>query len=221
MLIVLLWAFFGSAPDVFRGAERTKLDIEDVATNLSHWPFGAAEKRFETVAAKSSRIRFLQREIRKGFPIPGAWRADLERARQGSGLDLLSTVNVLINKTQYVQEMRDQWKPPTVFLAEGGDCDCFAAAKYILLRNLGFPAKDLRITGVRRRKSKGFHAILVARTGLGKFDRFVLDNIGNYVRTALYTDEYVPVVSLNENSVWTHDKRGQALLKMFANPAKP
>lgn len=219
--ITLLWAFYGPARDTFRGAERTKLPFGNVVANLARWPFGAAETHLETEAAKSSRLMFLQREIRKGFPIPTAWRPELAKSRNKSGLDLLSTVNVLINKTPYVREKRDQWKAPAVFLSEGGDCDCFAAAKYILLRDLGFSAKDLRITGVELRRNKRLHVVLVARTGMGPFDKFVLDNIGNYVRTALYTDEYLPLISLNENGVWTHDNRGRVLAETFVNPPQP
>jgi predicted transglutaminase-like cysteine proteinase len=218
--IALLWASYGPQ-DMFRGADRSVHDVESAAADLSRWPFGAAEQHFAIDAASSSRMGFLRREIRKGFPIPKAWRTELEMARTESSLALLSTVNVLINKTPYVTEMRDQWKPPVVFLAEGGDCDCFAAAKYILLRDLGFSADDLRITGLHLRKNKRLHVVLVARTGSGKFEKFVLDNIGNYVRTAIYTDEYVPLISLNENGVWTHNRRGQAMAENFANPAKP
>lgn len=219
--IALLWALHGPVRDTFRGAERSAVDVENAAANLAHWPFGAAEKRLATDVARSSRMAFLRREIHKGFPIPKPWQSKLDKLRNRKNLVLLSTVNVLINNTPYVDERRDQWKAPAVFLAEGGDCDCFAAAKYILLRDLGYPAKDLRITGVRLRGKKSLHVVLVARTGSGEFERFVLDNMGNYVRTAIYTDEYVPLLSLNENRIWIHDLRGQILAEKFVNPARP
>ena len=133
----------------------------------------------------------------------------------------MRTINVLVNKAPYVLEKRDQWKAPSLFLSEGGDCDCFTANKYILLRTLGFPAKDLRITVVRPRNSTTLHVILIARTGSGKFQKYVLDNEGNYVRTALYADEYVPLISVNEIGAWIHRKKGWALVNGFINPEQP
>jgi predicted transglutaminase-like cysteine proteinase len=221
VLAPLLWPDSGPAPDVCFSAGSETVDVENAAADLSRWPFGNLEKMFAIDAEKSSRMALLRREIRKGFPVPKAWRPILEKPDNKYGLGRLSTVNALINTTRYVTEKVDQWKPPAVFLAEGGDCDGYAAAKYILLRHLGFPAKDLRITGVRIRKNNSLHAVLVARTGSGKFKNYVLDNIGNYVRSALYTDKYVPLISLNEKGVWIHDPRGQAIAERFANPPLP
>ncbi len=216
----LIWALYG-ARDVFRGADHPVLEAENAVADLTRWPFGPAERRFESDTPESGRIAFLAREVRKGFPVPAAWRPELDNARSRGRLYLLSTVNALINRTSYVPESRDRWKAPEVFLREGGDCDCFATAKYILLRQSGFLAKDLRITGVRLRKDNRLHAILIARTGPGKFERFVLDNASDYVRTALYMDAYVPLISLNEMGVWIHDRQGRALVKSFAFPAEP
>lgn len=219
--IVLLGALPGLGQDKFLGAERPKRLFESAVADMARWPFGTAEKRIETDAANSSRMAFLRREIGKGFPINEAWRAALELARNKGGFDLLSTVNRLVNKTPYVHEKSDRWKAPAAFLSEGGDCDCFAVSKYLLLRDLGFPAGDLRITGIQLRKNNRLHAILVARTGPRQSEKFVLDNIGNDVRTAIYTDEYVPLLSLNEDGVWMHDSRARALIQTFTNPPVP
>jgi predicted transglutaminase-like cysteine proteinase len=68
----------------------------------------------------------------------------------------------------------DHWATPAEFLrAEGGDCEDFAIAKYFLLRLLGMPAADLRVTVLTGRDRSEVHAVLLARLN-GEW--LVLDN---------------------------------------------
>ena len=39
----------------------------------------------------------------------------------------------------------DYWETPAEFFQKSGDCEDFAIAKYFALRDLGFPASQMRI----------------------------------------------------------------------------
>ena len=61
-----------------------------------------------------------------------------------------------------------------VLLARGGDCEDFAIAKYLALRGLGFPARDLRLLILYDERRQQAHAVLaVSRDGR----ELVLDNL--------------------------------------------
>ena len=206
-----------TADAVAGGAGRRAAAEAGLGTDLDRWPFGASEMPWPGGAADSSRMRLLRREVAKGFPVPASWRSVLAAAP--AGLDRLRAVNGLVNTRPYHADDDDEWRTPAVFLAEGGDCDCFAVAKYVLLRSMGVAARDLRITAVQRRREGDLHVVVVARTGPGRFATFVLDNATDYPRTALYMSIHVPLLSLNEDSVWIHDLRGADIADRFIDPA--
>ena len=117
--------------------------------------------------------------------------------------------------------MRDEasdGKQPSIFLTRGGDCDCAAVSKYVLLREMGVAARDIRIVGVASRGKRQLHAVVVVRSGTGKYQFFVLDTLSDVVRSVVYADEYTPLVSVNENGVWVHDERGLLVAPAFADP---
>ena len=82
---------------------------------------------------------------------------------KGAGLDeerQLRLVNRYINKRSYRRDRRssapsvtdggearltNHWATLLEFLRRGGDCEDYATAKYFLLRELGFPADDMRV----------------------------------------------------------------------------
>lgn len=86
---------------------------------------------------------------------------------------LLTEVNRLVNQARYRSESGDQWSTPSELLANGGDCEDYAIAKYLLLRAMGVSADDMRILILRANGNVGEHAVLVVQTSAGPY---VLDN---------------------------------------------
>jgi predicted transglutaminase-like cysteine proteinase len=189
-----------------------------LSADLRLWPFGTAEEMIVSDPRKSTGMAFLRRAARDGFPRVDAWRPALHGLRDEPPLQQLSVVNALLNAVPYVADRVSGWTHPRVFLREGGDCDCAAVAKYLLLRDLGFPAKDLRIAVVKIRGDRRNHAVVVVRAGPGALRIFMLDNRSDAVRTALYADEYTPLISISEAGVWLHDERGAKIARHFINP---
>jgi predicted transglutaminase-like cysteine proteinase len=131
--------------------------------------------------------------------------AILKDAAGRSGRARLEYVNGAFNAAiQYTTDFAqhgtaDRWSAPLESLASGrGDCEDYAIAKYVALREAGMPASQLRIVLLRDTASREDHAVLTARDG----DRwYVLDNRG--ARFALDQDlpHYMPLFGLNQDGV--------------------
>lgn len=183
-----------------------------LCADLNDWPFGAAERMVPTVPAVTRPVDFLRRVVADGFPYPPGWRKQIAAEPARPPIYRLLAASALVNKVRFVKEPSDLWKPPRRFLVEGGDCEDFAIAKYALLRDLGYSPADVRMTIARQRGERNLHAIVVVRTGPSPFEIFVLDSRGAGVRTALYCDEFTPLISLNEHAVWAHAAEGESLI---------
>ncbi|MBV8837150.1 MAG: transglutaminase-like cysteine peptidase [Alphaproteobacteria bacterium] len=85
------------------------------------------------------------------------------RARIG---EVNRSVNLLIrfedDRTQYGVE--DLWASPLMTFASGaGDCEDYAIAKYVALRESGFAPQDLRLVVVRDTAARDYHAVAAVR----------------------------------------------------------
>jgi predicted transglutaminase-like cysteine proteinase len=94
----------------------------------------------------------------------------LEAVKAREGRAKLEEVNRQINATiRYVSDLAqhgepDRWTAPLAALAAGrGDCEDYAIAKYVILREAGYPLADLRFLLVRDRVARDDHAVLAAR----------------------------------------------------------
>lgn len=120
-------------------------------------------------------------------------------------LEALATVNNWTNGVPYVNDNRnwvvdDYWATPYEFFEKGGDCEDFAATKYLALRMLGVDAKDLRLLVLDDTQKRITHAVLVV------YDQkrpYVLDNQIKQVVPAATVPHYKPLYSLNEQGWWT------------------
>jgi predicted transglutaminase-like cysteine proteinase len=132
-------------------------------------------------------------------------------AKALSGRARLADVNVRVNAAvRYVSDdvqhgVPDRWSTPLATFAAGrGDCEDYAIAKYVALREAGMPAADLRIVLVRDSVLRQDHAILAARDH-GRW--LILDNL----RSGLLDDgelkRYLPLFALDHEGV-----------KLFAAP---
>ncbi len=87
-----------------------------------------------------------------------------------SGRDQLREANVAVNTAvRYVSDIAqhgeiDRWSSPlATFATLKGDCEDYAIAKYVALREAGFPREQMRILLVRDRAVRQDHAVLAAR----------------------------------------------------------
>ena len=186
-------------------------------------PFQSKRPRLKTKEPQSWPSAFLQQAVRERFQIPASWQRHLDGVRGEPIVYQLLVVNALINDTPYVRDTNDEWKLPNEFLSNGGDCEDFAIAKYVLLRAMGYATETLRIAIVKAWGKRTPHALLVVKGGPGRFETYVLDNNDRgYVRTAIYVKKYRPLISFNEDGVWTHFEKpsiGGRILKNILNRA--
>ena len=120
----------------------------------------------------------------------------------------LPAVNQLVNRVSYVEDWanyreRDYWAAPGEFFGNGGDCEDYAIAKYLLLRELGVDPDSMRIVVVMDQFRDTAHAVLAIYAGN---DIFILDNLSRVIEPHDLVDQYVPVYSLNENHAWLHTR---------------
>jgi predicted transglutaminase-like cysteine proteinase len=137
--------------------------------------------------------------------------AILEEIRTRQGRARLETANRLFNGAiRYMTDLEqhraaDRWHGPLAALTAGrGDCEEYAIAKYVALRDAGVPEGDLRLVLVRDTAIRVDHAVLAVR-----FEErwLVLDNRRT---AATETDDlrhYLPMFAVDREGV-----------KLFAAP---
>ena len=130
-----------------------------------------------------------------------AWRRFIDSLR---GLDRsaqLDAVNRFFNKATYVSDKRnygtgDYWATPQQLMSRGGDCEDYAIAKYLALRDLGVATGDMRIVVLRDEENNVPHAILTVEDG----DRILaLDNQIARVTDTRRIHYYRPLYAINES----------------------
>lgn len=135
----------------------------------------------------------------------------VDDVREREGVARLETVNRLVNTAiRYTSDLVqhgevDLWSAPLASLHSGrGDCEDYAIAKFMVLREAGVPEQDLRILLVRDRAVREDHAVLAVRKDDGWT---ILDNR----RATLFADgdlpQFAPLVALDASGV-----------NMFASP---
>ena len=131
------------------------------------------------------------------------------RSREGKAR--IETANRLINTAiRYTRDLIqhaaiDVWSSPLASLNSGrGDCEDYAIAKYVLLREAGVAEQDLRVLLVRDRAVREDHAVLAVRID-GAWT--MLDNRYAALSADSELQHFTPLVELDHNGV-----------NMFASP---
>ena len=131
--------------------------------------------------------------------------------------DQLKLVNRYVNKRRYRRDrktlslsvadggqakLRNQWSTLLEFLQRGGDCEDYATAKYFLLREMDFPAEDMRVVVSYDRSVREHHAVLAIRRPDGSSWLLETDNT---IRKSVQFG-YRFIYAINENGIWDHEK---------------
>lgn len=145
--------------------------------------------------------------------VPAAKRflAVIEVGRSAQGRARIGLINRAVNlsirpvndKIQYGVE--DLWATPLMTFASGaGDCEDYAVAKYVALREAGIAESDLRLVVVRDNAVNDFHAVAAVRDN-GRW--LVLDNRTLAIRDDIDIADFKPLFAMNDTGV----RRIQAL----------
>ena len=135
-----------------------------------------------------------------------AWQAMIRENKGARQIDQLHAVTGFINQWRYRTDnynykQSDYWASPAEFFSRSGDCEDYAIAKYVTLRQMGFSADQLRLVVVKDLRRNLAHAVLAAYVG---GDVFILDNVNSKVRSQADVTEYAPYYSVNEQARWAH-----------------
>jgi predicted transglutaminase-like cysteine proteinase len=135
-----------------------------------------------------------------------AWQAMIRGQRGKSQVAQLKSVNSFINQWRYRSDSynyqtSDYWASPAEFFSRSGDCEDYAIAKYVTLRQMGFQAEQLRLVVVKDLVRDLAHAVLAAYVD---GNVFILDNVNGKVRPQAAVTEYAPYYSVNEEARWAH-----------------
>jgi predicted transglutaminase-like cysteine proteinase len=141
--------------------------------------------------------------------VPGAQRLiDIVAAAQAKdGRARLGEINRAINLAiRYQSDLAqygavDAWASPLVTLASGrGDCEDYAIAKYLALREADIAADDLRLVVVRDTRRHEDHAVLTMRVD----DRWlVLDNSRLLLLEDRDVRDYAPLIAFGPDTKGT------------------
>lgn len=118
-----------------------------------------------------------------------------------AGTAQLQAVNARVNAAIVYQSdiarhgQADIWNSPLQALGRAGDCEDYAIAKYMMLRDLGWQAKDMAIVLLRDRKVREDHAVLAVR---GPTGWRLLDNRWDGIDDDSRVPHYRPVIAVNE-----------------------
>ena len=138
-------------------------------------------------------------------PAARQFLAILDMVKAHEGRTRLDEVNRHINGAlRYTSDMAqhgepDRWSAPLAALvARRGDCEDYAIAKYVILREAGYPQADLRFVLVRDRLSRDDHAVLAARLD-GRW--LILDNRFATIPEDHRMHNFTPLFALDQEGV--------------------
>lgn len=167
--------------------------------------YAYASKRFGSEAPKRlENLRQSQLRLLQQVNTVSAHKKNTDAVQE---LKLLQQVNNFYNHVPYLSDQQhwgqaDYWATPIEFYASwGGDCEDYAIAKYMSLKELGVPIERLRITYVRAVKIGETHMVL-AYYPQADADPWILDNLVDEVQAGSSRTDLIPVYSFNDEDLW-------------------
>jgi predicted transglutaminase-like cysteine proteinase len=129
----------------------------------------------------------------------------IDAVKSKSGRARLDEANRAVNAAiRYVSDFvqfgeADRWSAPLATFATGkGDCEDYAIAKYVALREAGFPEGELRLVLVRDRAVQQDHAVLAAHLD----NRWlILDNRRSELLADSDASSFTPLFAINHRGV--------------------
>lgn len=134
------------------------------------------------------------------------WAGFIESLRSFDQWAQINEVNARMNGARYIEDIdnygnTDYWATPGQFFERSGDCEDYAIAKFMTLRELGFTNEQMRIAIVHDTNLNLVHAVLVVYY---QDVAYLLDNQISQVVRVDSIRHYQPYYSLNESMWWRH-----------------
>lgn len=147
-----------------------------------------------------------------GFPLEAIdfWSKGKSLAAASRSLSALAALNAHFNTVAYNGgpsrgRLSDEWETPLEFISDGGDCEDYVIAKFLALREAGWPWKNRRIV-VGELAEGGHHAVLVVR--LTETDPwYMLDNRSEEIVQVGAVTDFTPFFGMSARATWIY-KRG-------------
>lgn len=132
------------------------------------------------------------------------WQAFTEKMRAEPRDRQLEKVNAFFNARRYIVDpinwkVADYWETPGQFFARNGDCEDYAIAKYMTLRDLGWSTADMRVVVLQDMNLNLVHAVLAVQFG-GR--TLILDNQLAVLVEHKRIKHYRPIYAVNEDGWW-------------------
>jgi predicted transglutaminase-like cysteine proteinase len=173
-------------------------------------PHGALWRKWEGVEAEIAREKLVLDECRDNTGTCPSYAAQFLRlikaVKSKSGRVQLEEANLGVNAAiHYVSDLAqfgesDRWSAPLAsFATTKGDCEDYAIAKYVALREAGFTEDDLRLVLGRDRTVRQDHAVLAARLD-GRW--LILDNTWSELREDSADLNFTPLFAINHAGVF-------------------
>ncbi|MBS0246866.1 MAG: transglutaminase-like cysteine peptidase [Proteobacteria bacterium] len=153
-------------------------------------------------------------------PAAARFLAIVDAARGETGRARAGRINRAINLA--IRPLRDSaqfgvpdvWQSPLMTFANGaGDCEDYAIAKYVALREAGVSADDLKLVIVHDNRVGEDHAVTAARVD-GEW--LILDNRKMLLLTDAQTPDLKPLIALGEEAPKPTLIRDAGLDRQFA-----
>lgn len=168
-----------------------------------------------------------QRYGQRGIKVLDEWFNLLERLASASLDAKLREVNDFFNRrVRWVDDIQawgqeDFWATPLETMGNGeGDCEDFAIAKYVTLKQLNVPGHQLRMIYVRARIGRS--QITQAHMVLGYYETpsaepRILDNLIPSITPASRRNDLDPLFSFNSEGLWaggSNESRADPLARL-------
>lgn len=188
-----LWGFGLAALLAVGAVGLARAGVVDFSRNLLSW----ADRQWGPDAP--ARLLTWQRIVRDSLQARDAGKLEVP-AQLARSNDFFNQVPYRTDRQHWGAE--DYWATPVELLGSlGGDCEDYAVAKYLTLKELGVPIERLRITYVRALRLNEAHMVL-AYYPTPDADPLILDNLNPVIRPASQRPDLEPVYSFNDDDLW-------------------
>lgn len=179
---------------------------------LAPWGWAAlAGWDFERILAQAERRYGALGEGRARLLAWGALLKDsaaLDEPAQLRAVNNFFNLQLIFSDDQALWRETDYWATPVEALRIGGaDCEDYAIAKYLTLRQLGVPSAKLRITYVKAVRLNQAHMVLTYYETPDAVP-LVLDNLVGGILPASQRSDLVPVYAFNGEGLWLPGAHG-------------
>lgn len=155
---------------------------------------------------RQSKVACTEAGDESGKCIPAEWLSLVAEMRGLEPREMIERVNQAMNRHPYVTALANwgdpgYWETPFEFLRRNGQCEDYAIAKFMLLREAGIANDQLRLVVLQDTRQRLDHAVLVVYIG---GEAWLLDNLIRNVVPVSSVTHYRPYYAINETGWWLY-----------------